>query len=133
MFQMKEQDKNPRTTTKWSSNNQSTQERVESNNGKDDPRTWEKNDVQSEKLQEVFSKELESIKNNQTESKNTITAMKNTLEGINSRINEAEERISELEDRVVEIIGMEQNKEERIKWVQFKKPLGQCQTHQHLQ
>ena len=41
--------------------------------------------------------------------------MKNTLEGINSRINEAEERISELEDRVVEIIGMEQNKEERIK------------------
>ena len=36
-------------------------------------------DAQSEKLQEIFNKELENTKNNQTELKNTITEMKNTL------------------------------------------------------
>ena len=51
-------------------------------------------DAQSEKL-EVFNKELENLKNNQTE-------MKNTLEGINSRLNDSE-GISELEDRIMEI------------------------------
>ena len=55
-------------------------------------------DAQSGKLQEVFNKELENIKNNQTGLKK-ITEMKNTLERINSRINEAEQRISELEDK----------------------------------
>ena len=40
-------------------------------------------DEQSEKL-EVSSKELENIKNNQTEMRTTITEIKNTLEGINS-------------------------------------------------
>ena len=72
-------------------------------------------DAQSKKLQEVFSKELKNIKNNQTELKNTITEMKNTLEGIYCRVKEAEERISELEDRVVEITAAEQNKEKRMK------------------
>ena len=38
----------------------------------------------------MFTKELEDIRNKQTELNNTITAMKNTPEGINSRINEAE-------------------------------------------
>ena len=47
--------------------------------------------------------------------KNTITEMKNILEGITSRINEAEEWISELEDTVVEITGVEQNKQKRMK------------------
>ena len=46
--------------------------------------------------QKFFNKELENIKNNQTEMKNTITEMKNALEGINSRLNESEEWISEL-------------------------------------
>ena len=41
-------------------------------------------DEQSEKS-EVFSKELENIKKNQTEVKNIIIEMKNTLQGINSR------------------------------------------------
>ena len=36
-----------------------------------------------EKMQEMFTKDLEELKNNQTE-------MNNTLEGINSRITEAE-------------------------------------------
>ena len=62
--------------------------------------------MQSEKLQEVFNKELENTEN-QAELKNIITEMKNTLEKINSRINEAEEQISELEDRMVEITAAE--------------------------
>ena len=68
-----------------------------------------------EKMQEMFNKDLEELKNKQTEMNNTITEMKNTLEGINSRIPEAEEWISDLEDRMVEITAMEQNKEKRMK------------------
>ena len=41
--------------------------------------------------QEMFNKELEDLRNTQTEMNSTITGMKNTLEGINSRIIEAEE------------------------------------------
>ena len=51
-----------------------------------------------EKIQEMFNKDLEELKNKQTEMNNTITEMKNTLEGINNRKMESEERISELED-----------------------------------
>ena len=64
-----------------------------------------------EKMQEMFNKDLEELKNKQTEMNNTITEMKTTLEGINSRITEAEERISDLEDRMVEFTAAEQNKE----------------------
>ena len=42
-----------------------------------------------EKMQEMFNKDLEELKNKKTERNNTITEMKNTLEGINSRITEA--------------------------------------------
>ena len=42
------------------------------------------------KMQQMFNKDLEELKNKQTEMKNTITKMKKTLEGINSRITEAE-------------------------------------------
>ena len=51
-----------------------------------------------EKMQEVFNKDLEEIKNKQIEMNHTITEMKTTLEGINSGITEAEERISDLEE-----------------------------------
>ena len=63
----------------------------------------------------LFNKDLGELKNKQTEMNNTITEIKNTLEGINSRISEAEEWISELEDRMVEITGIEENKEKRMK------------------
>ena len=66
-----------------------------------------------EKMQEMFNKDLEELKNKQTEMNNTITEMKTTLEGINSRITEAEERISDLEDRMVEFTAAEQNKEKK--------------------
>ena len=49
----------------------------------------------------MFTKDLEKIKNKQTE-------MNNTLGGINSRITEAEEWKSDLEDRMVEITATEQ-------------------------
>ena len=50
-----------------------------------------------EKMQEMFTKDLEELKNKQT------LMIINTLEGINNRITEAEEQISDLEDRMVEI------------------------------
>ena len=71
-------------------------------------------EAQTEKMQEMFNKNLEELKNKQTEINNTITEMKNTLEGINSRITEEEEQISDLEDRMVEFTAAEQKKEERM-------------------
>ena len=68
-----------------------------------------------EKMQEMFNKDLEELKNNQTEMNNTITEMKNVLEGINSRKTEAEEQISDLKDRMLEFTPVEQNKEKRMK------------------
>ena len=68
-----------------------------------------------EKMQEMFNKDLEELKNKQTEMNNTITKTKTILEGINSRITEAAEQISDLEDRMVEFTAMEQNKEKRMK------------------
>ena len=40
-------------------------------------------EAQMEKIQEIFNKNLEELKNKQTEMNNTTTEMKNTLEGIN--------------------------------------------------
>ena len=72
-------------------------------------------EAQIEKIQEMFNKNLEELKNKQTEMNNTKTEMKNTLEGTNNRITEAKERTSELKDKVVEITAQEQNKEKRMK------------------
>ena len=49
-----------------------------------------------EKMQKMFSKDLEELKNKQTE-------VNNSLEGIQSRITETEECINDLEDRMAEI------------------------------
>ena len=62
----------------------------------------------TEKMQEIFTEDLQELKKKQTE-------MKNTLEGINIRITETEEQINDLEDRMVEIIATEQNIEKRMK------------------
>ena len=53
-----------------------------------------------EKMQEMFTKDLEELKNKQTE-------MNNTLEGINGRITYVKEQISDLEDRTLEISATE--------------------------
>ena len=66
-------------------------------------------EVKIEKMQEMFIKDLEKLKNKRTE-------MNNTLEEINSRITEAEEWMnSDLENRRVEITATEQNIEKRMK------------------
>ena len=59
-------------------------------------------------MQEMFTEDLEELKNIQTETNNT-------LEGINSRIIEAEQQINDLEDRMMEITATEQNVEKRMK------------------
>ena len=46
----------------------------------------------------TFNKELETIKNNQSELKNTITEMKNILEGTDSRTRGKEECKNDLKD-----------------------------------
>ena len=72
-------------------------------------------ETRTEKMQEMFSKDLEEIKNSQSIMNNAINEIKNTLEGTNSRIMEEEDRISEVEDRMVEINEAERKKEKRIK------------------
>ena len=49
-------------------------------------------EAQVEKIKEMFNKDLEELKNKQTEMNYTITEMKNTLEGINSRKTEVEKQ-----------------------------------------
>ena len=61
-----------------------------------------------EKMQEIFTKDLDELKNRQTE-------MTNTLQGISIRITEAEEQISDLEDRMMDISAAKQNIEKRMK------------------
>ena len=61
-----------------------------------------------EKIQEMFTKDLEELKNKPTE-------MNNTLGGIHGRITEAEEQINELEESMVEITTLEQNIEKENK------------------
>ena len=56
-----------------------------------------------EKMQEMFTKDLEELKNKQTE-------MNNTLEGIDSRITQAEAWINDLKDRMVAITAAEHRK-----------------------
>jgi len=75
-----------------------------------------------EKMQEMFTKDLQELKNKQIE-------INNTLEGINSRITEAEEW-SDLEDRMVENTATEQNiwggaGGNEKKWRQYMRWLGQ--------
>ena len=57
-------------------------------------------EVKIEKMQEMFTKDLEDLKNKQRN---------NTLEGINSITTETEEQENDLEDRMVEITATEHN------------------------
>ena len=59
-------------------------------------------EAQTEKIQEMFKKELQDLKNKWTLLNNTISEMKNTLEEINSKIYEADEWVTDLENRMME-------------------------------
>ena len=61
-------------------------------------------EAKNEKMQEMFTKDLEELKNTQRE-------MNSTLEGINSRI--TEEQIHDLKERIMEISAAEQNIEKK--------------------
>ena len=56
----------------------------------------------AEKMQEMFTKDLQELKNKQTK-------MSNTLERINSRITETEEWINGLKDKMVELTATDQS------------------------
>ena len=72
-------------------------------------------ETKTEKMQEMFNKDLEEIKKNQLKRNNAINENKNTLEGTKSIITETEDRISEVEDKMVEINEADRKKEKRIK------------------
>ena len=61
-------------------------------------------EAKNEKMQEVFTKDLEELKNTHRE-------MNSALEGINSRI--TEEQIHDLKERIMEISAAEQNIEKK--------------------
>ena len=61
-----------------------------------------------EKMQEMFTKDLEELKNKQIE-------MNNTLQIINNRVTKAEEWTSDSEDKMVEITAAKQKIEKRMK------------------
>ena len=63
-----------------------------------------------EKMQQMFKKNLEEIKNSQSIMNNAITGVKSTLQGNNSRGTEIEERISEMEYRMLGINKEKKNK-----------------------
>ena len=50
-------------------------------------------ETRTEKMQEMFNKDLEEIKKSQSIMNNAITEIKNTLEGTNNRITEAEDKV----------------------------------------
>ena len=70
-------------------------------------------EIRTERMQEMFSKDLEEIKKSQSIMNDAITEIKNALEGTNSRINEADDKISEVEDRMVEINEAKRKKEKK--------------------
>ena len=77
-------------------------------------------------MQEMFNKDLEEIKKNQSIINNPRIEIKSTLGGTNSRITKAEERKSEVENRMMEIFEAEREKKELKKFRQSQRPLGQC-------
>ena len=66
------------------------------------------------KMKEMFNKDLEELKNKQTNERYNNRNEKYTRRN-QQQITEAEELISDLEDRIVEITAVEQNKEKRMK------------------
>ena len=65
---MKEQTKNT-SPNKWRGNRQTTWKRIQNNDSKDDT-------LKMEKMQESINKDLEELKNKETEANNIITEIK---------------------------------------------------------
>ena len=69
-------------------------------------------ETRTEKMQEMFNKDLEEIKS-QSIMNSAITEIKSTVDGSNNRITETKDRISEVEDRMVEINKTKRKKEKK--------------------
>ena len=78
-------------------------------------KNWKK---QLNQQNEIFSKEIETLKKNQIElleMKNTLKEMKIEIASLGNRVNQMEERISDVEDRNLEINQKEEVRNWRIK------------------
>ena len=107
LSQMERQDKSPEKQLN-EVEMQPSRTRIQNIVSEDDSGSQKKKEAKIEKLQEMFTKDLEELKNKQAE-------MNNTPGGIHSRKTDAEKWINDLEDRMVEITATEQNIEERMK------------------
>ena len=72
-------------------------------------------EAQIKKIQEMFHKHVEELKNKQPAMNKSIIEIKYTLEGNDRQITETEEWISDLEDRMMKITEAEKNKEKIMK------------------
>ena len=97
MYQMKEQDKTPEKQLNEVEIRNLPEKEFRIMIAKIIQDLGKRMEAKIETMQEMFNKDLEELKNKQTEMNNIITEMKTTLEGINTRITEAEEWISDLE------------------------------------
>ena len=91
MYQMKEQDKTPEKQLNEVEIDNLPEKKFRIMIVKMIQDLGKRMEAKIEKMQDMFNKDPEELKNKQTEMNNTITEMKTTLEGINSRITEAEE------------------------------------------
>ena len=62
---MKEQDKNLQEQLSEEELGNLTEERIRSHENKDDSRFWKRTEARTEKMQAMFNKELEDLKNKQ--------------------------------------------------------------------
>ena len=90
MYQMKEQDKTPEKQLNETEIGNPPEKEFRIMIVKMIQDLGKRMEAKIEKMKKMFNKDLEELKNKQTEMNNTITEMKTTLGGINSRITEAE-------------------------------------------
>ena len=108
MYQMKKQDKYPETQLNEMEIGNLPEKEFRIMPVKMIQHLWKRLEVKIKVMQEMFTKDLEELKNKQTE-------MNNTLDRIKHRITEAEEWISDLEDRMIEINAAKWNIGKRMK------------------
>ena len=110
MYQMKKQDKYPETQLNEMEIGNLPEKEFRIMPVKMIQDLWKRLEAKIKVMQEMFTKDLEELKNKQTEMNNT-----NTLDRIKHRITEAEEWISDLEDRMIEINAAKWNIGKRMK------------------
>ena len=84
MYQMKEKDKTPEKQLKEVEIGNLPEKEFRIMIVKMNQDLGKRMEAKIERMQEMFNKDLEELKDKQTDVNNTITEMKNTLEGINN-------------------------------------------------